>query len=521
MKFLVLSALFAVSSANHMNGVVQDALNECQKSKCPGTYEFFNEMTSNEEPDKKLDVQKWLTNMDYIFGDVPKMYPGVEQHLECVCKQCSALVEPIWQPIGREGCGKFGVELPCQAELDACLAAGNSKEVCYPDNGIYGYKKGYDLSNPEECQSLCRNAAGENKPPCNPNDPLIKLQQCLATSRINGATAATPGDTFARPSRQDMTNAWILDARFRIAYDTGIEGLPASPDDFRELLKGGATDPWADVPGLHTKYFTMTSDEQHGSGIYVFETLDALEQYMSSELFKAFGSYPHIQDVEINVYDILAGSEVTVDQGTWPSGIAFQPTREDVEKAVIFYPRFTVDFNTGVQGMPTTPEEFKASLIEPFSATVPWSGVPGLLTKYFTFQAETNVGTGVYIFKSQEDLDQYLKSDLLAAFKGYPHITNLQADTYEVVGGTERTVDLKPWPRAGKAIDVKIPCDRSTNDNGLCDGIPAEKCAALPTCGWSDVPCCTFKGTNTPCTPRSDNGRRLLFGGSALKCECK
>jgi len=255
------------------------------------------------------------------------------------------------------------------------------------------------------------------------------------------------GDTFARPSRQDMTNAWILDARFRIDYDTGIDGLPASPDDFRELLKSGATDPWTDVPGLHTKYFTMTSDEQHGSGIYVFETLAALEQYMSSELFNAFGSYPHIQDLELNVYDILAGSECTVDLGSWPSGVAFHPTREDVEEAVIFYARFAVDFNSGVEGMPTTPEEFRASLVEPMSATVPWSHVPGLLSKYFTFQANTNIGTGVYIFKSAEDLDQYLKSDLLAAFKTYPHITKLHIDIYEVVGGTERTVDLKPWPQ--------------------------------------------------------------------------
>lgn len=187
MKFLFLSAaLFALSSAAHMNGIVQDALDACQKAKCPGSYELFTEMTTAQD-EKKLDVKQWLTNMDYIFGDVPKMYPTVEKHLECVCKECSALVEPIWQPIGREACGRFSVVLPCQAELDACLAAGNSKEVCYPDNGIYGYKKGYDLSNAEECRSLCRNTAGENKPPCNPNDPLIKLQQCLATSRINGA----------------------------------------------------------------------------------------------------------------------------------------------------------------------------------------------------------------------------------------------------------------------------------------------------------------------------------------------
>ena len=50
---------------------------------------------------------------------------------------------------------------------------------------LRGYKHSYDLSNKTECQEICRNADGENKPPCNPDDEIIKLNECLATSRTN------------------------------------------------------------------------------------------------------------------------------------------------------------------------------------------------------------------------------------------------------------------------------------------------------------------------------------------------
>jgi hypothetical protein len=206
----VLFALPTLIAANHMNGVMQDRLDVCEKEKCPGSYEFFSAMVAA----GTLDINRWLTDLDYILNEVPVMFPGITPFLECVCVLCSDLVEPIWQPIGREACRAFGVTLPCDDELNACWA-DYSKEECSPDNSLWGYKAAYDLSNPEECKTLCRCKDGMNKPPCNPDDSLIKLQECLATSRTN---AGDQSINVTIPCDRDSNNG-------------NCEGVPATKCD--------------------------------------------------------------------------------------------------------------------------------------------------------------------------------------------------------------------------------------------------------------------------------------------------
>ena len=249
------------------------------------------------------------------------------------------------------------------------------------------------------------------------------------------------------PPRSALANAWILDARFRIDYNTGAEGSPTSPAEFKGFCEAGGTKTWAQVPGLRSKYFTITEDEQHGSGIYTFLTRADIDNYMQSDLFKGFGSFPHIKDLDIKVYQVLSGSEITMDMGTWPSG-GDKPNRSDIESAVIFYPTFDIKYDTGAEGSPTTPEQFAGALIEPMMFAKMWhvSNVPWLRSKYFTLNEDKTRGTGVYTFTSQAHLDAYLKSETLAFFKTLPHIVNLKVDVYNVIGGTEFTMAVNPWP---------------------------------------------------------------------------
>jgi hypothetical protein len=76
---------------------------------------------------------------------------------------------------------------------------------------------------------------------------------------------------------------------------------------------------------------------------------------------------------------------------------------------------------------------------------VSYSGIRRLRSKYFTIDQENKIGTGVYIFTSQEYLDDYLKSQLLSNFKSFPHITDLKVDIYNIIGGTELTMSVNPW----------------------------------------------------------------------------
>ena len=131
---------------------------------------------------------------------------------------------------------------------------------------------------------------------------------------------------------------------------------------------------------------------------------------------------------------------------TWPSGNV-DPSREDIESAIIFYPRFNVDYGTELEGTPSNPEEFEGALIEPMSFAKMWhnSNVPDLQSKFFTLDEANKIGTGVNVFNNQKYLDDYLKSELLSNFKSFPHITDLKVDIYNIIGGTELTMSVNPW----------------------------------------------------------------------------
>ena len=248
------------------------------------------------------------------------------------------------------------------------------------------------------------------------------------------------------PSREAVSKAWILDVRFKIDYKTGIEGCPENPAQFKGFCEAGGTETWAKVPGLRSKFFTLSQDQQDGSGIYIFLSKQYIDDYMDSDLFKNFGSFPHITQLNIKTYRVLAGSEETIDMDTWVSSNV-KPTRDDIESAVVFYPRFKIDYATDILGTPSNHQEFEGALIEPMNFSKMWhnSNVPGLRSKYFTIDQENKIGTGVYIFTSQKYLDDYLKSELLSNFKSFPHITDLKVDVYNIIGGTELTVAVNPW----------------------------------------------------------------------------
>ena len=43
--------------------------------------------------------------------------------MACMCEKCGAMVEAIFQPVGRMVCQALGKPLPCTDEFEACQAA--------------------------------------------------------------------------------------------------------------------------------------------------------------------------------------------------------------------------------------------------------------------------------------------------------------------------------------------------------------------------------------------------------------
>ena len=58
--------------------------------------------------------------------------------------------------------------------------------------------------------------------------------------------------------------------------------------------------------------------------------------------------------------------------------------------------------------------------------------IDGLIGKTFIGNVDNGVFGGVYYFKSQEDLNNYLNSELWKSIVAHPNLVNFKKDTYQV-----------------------------------------------------------------------------------------
>merc|ERR1719230_1720894 len=120
-----------------------------------------------------------------------------------MCQNCGAMVEAIFQPVGRFACAAVGHELPCQAattrpagysgtaaDMDITYptispprdADGNwipSSDVCQPEATFGAYKAAYDLTT--DCEVEATEIGGSAE--------ALTLAKCVAASRQSVYTA--------------------------------------------------------------------------------------------------------------------------------------------------------------------------------------------------------------------------------------------------------------------------------------------------------------------------------------------
>ena len=81
------------------------------------------------------------------------------------------------------------------------------------------------------------------------------------------------------------------------------------------------TDHWVGIPGLRTKDFCLSEDEDgnpQGTNIYVWTNRRDLDIYMAGPIWKLMYTLPHISNLEFKVVEVLQGSEYTAELGQWP-----------------------------------------------------------------------------------------------------------------------------------------------------------------------------------------------------------
>lgn len=74
-------------------------------------------------------------------------------------------------------------------------------------------------------------------------------------------------------------------------------------------------------------------------------------------------------------------------------------------------------------------EDFKAAWLH---AAGPISQQPGLIWKIWLYAADRQEGGGWYLFDSMEHVQAYLDSDIVAAFKSNPALSNLSVKIFDI-----------------------------------------------------------------------------------------
>jgi len=265
--------------------------------------------------------------------------------------------------------------------------------------------------------------------------PMICLKLCLPPTK---------------PTSKDSQNAYVLYVKLKCDW----KGNPDVPDlaALRNMLDGGGvTGMWAAVPGLRTKYFTFCKETDTVTGVYVFLTKAALEDYKSSDLFKAHLTFKHFSSVKAEVHDVMDGSQCSMDLGAWSTGAGARPARADfANKAYMLHVRLTCDY----KGNPDIPNEaaMRYGIIDGPGAMQGfpkmWAMVPGLRSKFFTLTEDASLCSGYYTFFDKASLDKYIVSDLFKMHGTFKHFSKIEYTVHEVLAGSERSVDLGVWPGA-------------------------------------------------------------------------
>lgn len=97
----------------------------------------------------------------------------------------------------------------------------------------------------------------------------------------------------------------VLEVAFTYSFATADEYITAvSP----------LAEQWAAVPGLIWKTWTLNPDTKRAGAVYLFESAEARQAYLDSDLAKAVATQPKFSDFAITTYDVMA-AETAVTHG--------------------------------------------------------------------------------------------------------------------------------------------------------------------------------------------------------------
>ena len=77
------------------------------------------------------------------------------------------------------------------------------------------------------------------------------------------------------------------------------------PTEEFEKKAASIAEVFANFPGLQWKIWLMNETRKEAGGIYLFESREAVENYLNSDLFKAIESNRYFDLVSVKIFDTL------------------------------------------------------------------------------------------------------------------------------------------------------------------------------------------------------------------------
>ena len=173
------------------------------------------------------------------------------------------------------------------------------------------------------------------------------------------------------------------------------------------------------IDGLIGKTFIGNVDNGVFGGVYYFKNQKALDTYLNSELWKGIATHPNLINFKTDTYGIASISDLSngnaairkTEKTKAPEGMSVLVVNYELED-------MTLEAHA----------ELGSEVVSNFSP----GKIDGLIGKTFIGNVDNGVFGGVYYFKNQDDLNNYLNSDLWKGIAAHPNLVNFKTDIYEV-----------------------------------------------------------------------------------------
>jgi uncharacterized OsmC-like protein len=179
---------------------------------------------------------------------------------------------------------------------------------------------------------------------------------------------------------------------------------------------------WAAVPGLIWKLWTLNLDTQRAGAVYLFESAEARQAYLESDLAAAVANHPALSDHVVTPYSVVT-AETKTTRGpvtAWQAAKVAGSEAAD-EAGTLLRINFT----------------YNVSALEFITAVAPlapdFATVEGLRWKIWAINEEASSFSGLLYFDNAEALSAFLESNLAATVMEHPALGDFDVVSMEIM----------------------------------------------------------------------------------------